>query len=447
MGILRLALKNATVKWWRSLTLGFFIFSVSLVMVLCSSFILAAKSRVENVITNGITGNIEIRSDKTMEGDMVAQYSQGWDALKPIDRATIDTVGKVLKDSFPEVGKNLLVRQSAFLANGQKREQTMLLGIEPGFDSYKSAFLLSKGRYLDPHGTDEIMLTEEQAASFKVDVGESITVTTKNMYGLNSSVDLKVVGIGNYIMLSLFSYNADYTNSSSVRKLVGMGDGEATDIILFTPQGTGNDNMIDGISQGLKQLGLKPTITKNDKVKSEDIMVKDFDVGKLEENDGGLMISGSDEMGNSFKGVSETMFTMLNILVIFLIIIVSILIVNLVYMAGIERYKEIGTLRAIGFSRSKVVTVFMGEVLFISLLASLAGIILGCGLVLALSSAGISSPIPAMDYIMGKTLTLEIDIKSIYTILAVITGFSFAAAFYPAFRACSIDPAESLRSV
>lgn len=447
MKLANLSFKNATVKWWRSLTLGFFIFSVSMVMILSSSFILAAKNKVEKVVSNGVAGHMEIRSDRSTEGDMVSQYSQGWDALTPIRSQHIESIQGLLDKNYVGVETHLLARQSVFLTLEGKREETMLIGIDPGFISYKDAFLLTQGSYLDPARNDQILLTEEQANAFRVKAGDKITITSKNMYGMNATIELEVTGIGNFIMLSLFSYKACYTSSDAVRQITGMEPGEATDIILFLEGRSENEPVINNLAEDIKKLGIPCSVTKGQKLESDDLKVSDIDFGDSSDEENGVQLSGCDEMGQTFKGVSDTMFTMLNILIIFLIIIVSILIINLVYMAGLERYREIGTLRAIGFTKSQVICIFMGEILAVSVLSCLAGVLLGSGIILTLGMAGVASPIPALDFIMGKTLNLEIDVKSILTNIALIICFSFAASFYPAYKACSIDPADALRTV
>jgi len=444
MKLFGLALKNVSVKWWRSLTLGFFIFCVTFVMIMSNSFILAAKKKVESVIQKGITGQIQIRSEKSIEGDMVSQYSMGWDALEPIKASNISAINEVLKKDYPEIKMEKLVRQSVFFTNQDKREETMLIGIEPNFQSYKEAFILTEGRYLEPSAKDEIILSDEQAKSFNVKVGDKITIKTKNLYGLDSKIDLKVAGIGNFIMLSQFSYKANYTNSAAVRQLTGMSEGEATDVILFT---TGNKSISaikEKLSEKLKGKGIKNSITKGKQLTSEELKVSDI---SFEDKNEGVKISDFEEMGETFKGVSGTMFRLVNILITFLIIIVSILIINLVYMTGFERYKEIGTMRAMGFSKPQVIRVFMGEIIFLSTIAALLSVIVSSGLIYMLGSSGIESPIPALDFIMGKTLDLSMDINSIVLNLVIVTGISFATSFYPAYRACSVDPAQAIRTV
>lgn len=454
MRLLRLSLKNATIKWWRSLTLGFFIFSVSFVMIFSGAFILAARNKVGKVVTNGITGHVQLRSGETQEGDMVVQYSQGWDALEPIPGETVAILEDLVRRNFKGVETFRLTRQYAYLTGNGKREETLLIGLEPGFDKYREAFLLTQGRYPGPDDKDGILLTEEQANTFRARIGDTVTITTKNAYGLNASIDLKVVGIGNFVMLSLFSYKANYTSGDAVRQLLDMEAGEATDLVVFEGDGKGLGGSVDklraliqNLAEDLKNSGMKVSLTAEEKTTSEDLQVSDLPFGEEKKKEEGIKISGFDEMGGTFKGISDMMFVLLNLFVLFLFIIVSILIINLVYMTGLERYREIGTLRAIGFSRSQVVRIFMGEILIVSLCSGFLGVLLSSMLVWIVSSLGIASPIPAFDFIMGKTLSLEIDPRSILTNMGILVGFSLAASFYPAYKACSVLPAETIRTV
>ena len=83
------ALKNATVTWWRSLTLGAFIFAIAFVMILFGSFSTAVKERIDNVIVRGLTAHIQFRSDKSAEQDMVEFYSGGWNDIATLPASTV----------------------------------------------------------------------------------------------------------------------------------------------------------------------------------------------------------------------------------------------------------------------------------------------------------------------------------------------------------------------
>jgi ABC-type lipoprotein release transport system permease subunit len=447
MNLIRLSLKNATAKWWRSFTLGFFILAASLVIMISDSMILAIQHKVSNVIQNGLTGRIQIRAAASREADMVEQYNKSWDALKPLGSETIQNILKIVARELPQTTHTVLMRQSAYVNGNGKREETMLIGIETDWRTYREAFLLKSGRYLNATDENGILLTEEQAGNFQVKVGDSLRITTKNRYGLNAEAEVQVVGIGNFIMLSLFSYKANYIPATCVRKLAGFDPGESTDLLLFTGNPEPEPQIIRQLSLALSRQGIGNIISAAERLTSADLKVSDLKFDADEHERQKVKISSHLEMGQIFKSVGDSLLVTLNILTLFMMVIVSILIFNLVYLMGIERYREIGTLRAIGFSRTRVIQIFMGEILSITFLGGLAGILISSGLILFFRRTGIPSPVAAMDFIMGKTLYPELDGVQVATTMAILTGFALLASFYPAYKAAAVDPAQTIRSV
>lgn len=445
MRLALLSLKSAIIQFRRSATLGFFIFTASCVILIANAFITAAGNKTEKVIENGFTGHIQIRSAQTAEGDMVAQYTPGWDALKAIDARTVQTVQKAFEKDR-QMKTALLIRRSASLEAGDQKKETMLIGLSREMDTFRDAFVLSEGRYLDPEASNEILLTKEQAASLGLRVGDHVQVSTKNRYGLKAKATLQVVGIGDFIMLSLFSYNGNYTQIATVQNLAGYDDGEATDILLFLQRNLHQKEMVPVLTEALRQEGLKVSIASEEKLTSEDLQVTeisfDTDANRKE-----LMISSSDEMGEAFKAVTGIMYVVLNLFIAFLMVIVTVLILNLVYMIGIERYREIGTFRAIGFSKAQVIRVFMGEIVATSLVFSVLGIIIGFVVSFVLNRLSVSSPLPFLTYIMGETLELQVNPVQALISFLMMMAFSAAASFLPAYRACSVEPAEVMRTV
>ncbi|NLN64161.1 MAG: ABC transporter permease [Clostridiaceae bacterium] len=440
-----LSLKSATVKLWRSVTLGFFIFMVAFVMLFANAFITAAKNKVENVILNGFTGHIQLRSAGSREGDMVVQYTPGWDLLKPVEPGTLHTIREILTQ-YPDVHVTRLCRRAVSLEANGKKQETMLIGIDHGMDSVKEAFLLSEGAYPSLSGNNEILLTKEQASLLGLGVGDTVKTVTKNRYGLKSEAELKVVGIGDYIMLSLFSYQANYTQLSTVQYLSGYSAEETTDILLFLPDTQDLHGMVKALSADLSRNGLDISVTAEEKLTSEDLIVADISFDE-DEDEQGILLSTTEEMGEAIKAVTGTLFVVLNIFLVFLMIIVSVLIFNLVYMTGIERYREIGTFRAIGFSKPQVIRIFMGEIIAVSIISTILGILAGTLIMTLLNRLSVSSPLPFLNYIMGETLYLELNPYQMLINLLVILGFSVLSSFLPAYRACAVDPAEAIRTV
>jgi putative ABC transport system permease protein len=108
---------------------------------------------------------------------------------------------------------------------------------------------------------------------------------------------------------------------------------------------------------------------------------------------------------------------------------------NTMLMAVFERIREIGILRAIGWRRSRVVKMVLGE----SLLLSLAGAFVGIVGAIALTHALTTFP-QVSGFIEGEVPTWVL-IEG--TLMAV--GVGLIGGIYPALRAANLKPTEALR--
>jgi putative ABC transport system permease protein len=110
-------------------------------------------------------------------------------------------------------------------------------------------------------------------------------------------------------------------------------------------------------------------------------------------------------------------------------------ILNTMLMSVIERTKELGILRAIGWRRSRVLRMILSESAVISLAAALVGTLLSWVLVQILSN-------------WSRTALL---VPATISAVALLPGFAVAiiagisGALYPAVHAASVPPIESLR--
>lgn len=102
----------------------------------------------------------------------------------------------------------------------------------------------------------------------------------------------------------------------------------------------------------------------------------------------------------------------------------------------LERTKEIGVLRAIGFRRTHIIKGLMIEVAVISLL----GGVLGWG-------AGMLASWLALPYFAETNVAFEL--QPTLAIVAVVSGLVIgsASSFYPIVRASRLDPSEAVRYV
>jgi putative ABC transport system permease protein len=106
-------------------------------------------------------------------------------------------------------------------------------------------------------------------------------------------------------------------------------------------------------------------------------------------------------------------------------------IMNIMLASVTERTREIGIRRAVGASRSDVLSQFLNETVLVSVAGGLLGIVLGM--------------------IMAKVINLFAGWETVISIAGVIVAFGISAGIgivfglYPARKAAALDPIEALR--
>jgi len=430
MKLFMFALKNVFRSWWRTFILGIFIFLISLLTTFMGSFSYTIRNQMEDAIINGLSGHIQIRSSAAEDDDFAEHMKSRWKGAAYLDAEQQTVIGKVLKPYGNSIMVTPRIRHGALFISDKEKTPSLIIGLDTGSKNYQDAFILVQGRMLDPNHSHEIVITEALAENLKVKAGAAIGVLSQTKDGYPIDLAVTVVGIVQYRMLSLFAFSVVYTDIATAGELIGYYHNEVTDIILYVEDKTSTQRVYDGLAIDFAKAGLTVVSPKPEHVHEQ-----------------GIKLSTYTSMGGFFMGTVTGMILVFYFLIVLLFIIVSILITNLVYMMGIERYKEIGTLRAIGFSKFSAMQIFMTEIFCVTGFFGLLGILVGTALNLYFSIAGMPSPVPAMDFIMGKSLLFQIDYSQILLTLGLLFGFTFAASFIPAYKACSLRPVETLKEV
>jgi ABC-type antimicrobial peptide transport system permease subunit len=110
-------------------------------------------------------------------------------------------------------------------------------------------------------------------------------------------------------------------------------------------------------------------------------------------------------------------------------------ITNTMVMAVMERTREVGTLRALGWQKSRILKMILQESVLLSLVSGLAGIGLGIGLSEAITLE------PTMGSLLRGTYSLPLFAQA----LAVAFVLGVIGGIYPAWQASGFSPAEALR--
>ena len=126
--------------------------------------------------------------------------------------------------------------------------------------------------------------------------------------------------------------------------------------------------------------------------------------------------------------------------------IVTLGIVNALWIAVRERTREIGTLRAIGMQRRGILTMVVIEAGILGFFATSLGVFGGAAIALTLEAMGITIPEEGVQMILlTEKLHLVVDMSQLLMTIAGFTIFTMIASVWPAFKAARMDPITAIQ--
>lgn len=112
-------------------------------------------------------------------------------------------------------------------------------------------------------------------------------------------------------------------------------------------------------------------------------------------------------------------------------------IMNTMLMSVLERTREIGILKAIGATNTKVMTIFLVETATLGFIGGAIGILIGSFVYIGISYAA--------ENFIGVTLTMGVSPSLIAMSLLFSMFVGIVSGLYPAWRAAKLQPVEALR--
>lgn len=148
--------------------------------------------------------------------------------------------------------------------------------------------------------------------------------------------------------------------------------------------------------------------------------------------------------GSTAEAMGDQMLTMLNLLTVattgiaaISLVVSSIMILVVLYISVVERTREIGLLRAIGARKKDIKRIFVSEAFIIGVSSGVIGLVGAFLISLAVNKVSMS----AFDIkIMNVTLTYALAGVAVSSFVSVVAGL------FPAKKAATLDPVDSLRS-
>ncbi|MEP0072438.1 MAG: lipoprotein-releasing ABC transporter permease subunit [Marinomonas sp.] len=154
--------------------------------------------------------------------------------------------------------------------------------------------------------------------------------------------------------------------------------------------------------------------------------------------------------GNLFQAIQMEK-TMIGLLLLLIVAVAAFNIVSTLVMVVTDKRNDIAILRTMGLTSSQVMMIFIVQGIFIGMLGTLIGVVLGVTLALNVSEmiAGLqtllgvqflSSDVYFINYLPSQLKWSDVEL--IVTSAFIMT---VAATIYPAWRASKVEPAEALR--
>ncbi|MCF7874753.1 MAG: ABC transporter permease [Candidatus Omnitrophica bacterium] len=153
---------------------------------------------------------------------------------------------------------------------------------------------------------------------------------------------------------------------------------------------------------------------------------------------------------STWTGSNQELFATLRLEKIALFIILTLIIVIASFnifatltVKVVEKTKDIGVLKSIGFTSRKILSIFTLQGLILGIIGSLSGAALGLGACYLLEKYPFIK-LPE-EIFFTEYLPISVDLKEVLVISLVAVFISFLSSIWPALRACRLCPTEALR--
>jgi len=385
-------------------------------------------------VTSGMTQSLRLKAARYFSGD-VAVFSflpqhvvQNPDAVSAILQKVPGFQGLTRRVEY-------LGGDSSLYFDGQTLRQRKLIGIDWAAEaaSFRGQDLESGAAPL-PQDTEGLLVSKATAQHLNLKVGDTVSVAFNTLRDQRNTLQVVVRGI--YRDSSLFGF-ASYVDRETLSKALGYPSGVATTIgVILVP---GIDNTAAGLYLVEKLAAIAKTyplisdrderaraISKKGNGASLGVMTLDANLAQIEDILGALMA-----------------VTWLACGIFLAILMIGV--ANTYRMIVVERRAEIGTMRALGLSRARLLVLFVLE----ALLLGGAGMLLG-GVLAAATIALLQVPVfegnsMIMLFLSDGHLAPWLPLGPLLLAAFALLATTAAGAWFPALAAARQRPVDALR--
>lgn len=327
-------------------------------------------------------------------------------------------IGHVLRAEPRLVAGLSRLMVGALLSSGETSMEGMLIGIDPrARGGVYPALGLREGRHFQP-GEKGALLNRGVARRLGVKTGDRVVALGTAADGRLTAIRLNVTGIWVIEGLEAYEWGACFTDIAAVQELLDVGDRAAVLVFRQKDADAPSAPIAAAVRAGLGRQGVPAEVYT------------------------------WEEMGGPFVGGMLLTRFIADIMNLVMTLIVAAGVMNTALMSVFERTREVGTLRAVGARRARVLSIFLLEALFLGLASATGGALLGSGFVALFGRIGIPAFSEAQRYSYGGDyLFPTLNLHDVTAVPALMLGVCVLAALGPALIAARMRPAEALRHI
>lgn len=298
--------------------------------------------------------------------------------------------------TFPIIRRNAVLETSGttdttFLTYSLTADQVQFL-------SDNRSLELAEGQF-PGEDSDEVVISQEKAAALGLGVGDQVQITTQADGGQMIDTDFSVSGI--YTDGAFYENLYGFIDQQTAQRVYGVPDGYYDSMLIFL---TDRDDAAEFAS------GLEEELAA----------------------DGSVMHAESYLDANTFYNNTPAMIkAAFGVFIVFVLLIIALGMQSSVKMSLFQRMKEIGSMRAIGFSKTQVYAMVFAETFLLTVAAFIPAVVVALIFVLAFRDAGVFVGPAASALFGGQYFYPEVRVGQIGLVLVIMLGFSLLSTIQP----------------
>lgn len=458
-----MAVRNSVRQPRRTILLGGAIAFGVIIICLVSGFISGMEKAVQDNVTLFSAGHVLING---------ITISESGRAQNRISDATLRERVKALVPEAVSVSQT--AQAQATVVFGSREQQLRIRGVDWESDRlFSGSLVLTEGSWNEARKERMMVLGAQSAKRFGLGLGDTVMVRLSTASGQQNVTEYAVAAF--YDDASSGGMNTALVPVSDLLSDLNMKKGEYQALAVFLRDALLADETAQAVEKGLTAAGYRFIASGQGGAggvgNAAGGAMSGGAMGGSAMNGGAAMPSGSALFGGTqisrnmpagttmYRAVTVTQMSgqtgavLATIkwigITVFLVMLVLVAagITNTYRMVLLERTKEIGMLRCIGFKRKDVFAVFMYEALMIALAGSIAGILLSLPLGILVQLIPFDPNGSLGSVLTRGHLVFAPNLGSLALVVAAVLAASCLAVLSPARRASRLKPVEALRTV